>query len=135
MKEFTHDLKEIYYSSPDENAALLALNQLEEKWIIKYKPAIKPWRDNWNDLAGCFIFPEEIKKMINSTNAFEVFHNKLDKAAKIKNAYQNDNQLIEMLFLACRNTSKKWGKYPIKNWRPILAELSYFFEDRVKAYL
>ncbi len=44
------DLKPVY-KAPTEEAGLLALDKLEEKWGKSYPYPIKSWRQNWNNLA------------------------------------------------------------------------------------
>ena len=37
----------------------------------KYKAAIKSWHDNWEELTTYFKYPEEIRKIIYTTNSIE----------------------------------------------------------------
>jgi transposase-like protein len=47
----------------------MALEALEAKWGDKYYIAVKPWRDNWSEIATMFEYPAEIRRMIYTTNA------------------------------------------------------------------
>jgi transposase-like protein len=53
QKEFMKDLKTVY-NAPTEEAGLLQLDKLEEKWGKKYPYPINSWRNNWNNLAVFF---------------------------------------------------------------------------------
>ena len=53
QKEFMRDLKPVY-KAPTEEAGLLALDKLEEKWGKSYPYPIKSWRQNWNNLSVFF---------------------------------------------------------------------------------
>jgi transposase-like protein len=64
------ELKEVY-KAPTEEAALMNLDQLELDWGKKYSLAIKSWRNNWDNLATFFKYPEEIRTVIYTTNAVE----------------------------------------------------------------
>jgi putative transposase len=63
QKAFMKDLKTVY-SAPTEEAALIALDRLEESWGKKYSLAIKTWRNNWTHASTFFKYPDEIRKMI-----------------------------------------------------------------------
>lgn len=50
QKEFMQDLKMVY-QAPTEEAGMLNLEKLEEKWGEKYPFPIKSWRQNWKNLS------------------------------------------------------------------------------------
>jgi putative transposase len=50
QKSFMKDLKNVY-SAPNEEAALLELEKLEERWQKRYALPVKSWRENWSNLA------------------------------------------------------------------------------------
>jgi len=56
-KPFCADMKAVY-TAPNEEAALTALDEFEDKWGDKYGYAIKSWRNNWPRLANIFQVPE-----------------------------------------------------------------------------
>ena len=70
QKEFMKQLKPVY-SAPTEESALENLKMLEENWSKKYSLALKSWKQNWNNLATFFKYPEEIRTVIYTTNAVE----------------------------------------------------------------
>ena len=70
-KEFTSDIKKIYNAANKEVAAA-ELDNLEAKWGGKYPYAIRPWRENWDDLTVFFQFPLEIRRIIYTTNQGEL---------------------------------------------------------------
>ena len=59
----------------------------------KYKAAIKSWHDNWEELTTYFKYPEEIRKIIYTTNGIEHFNRQLRKYPKIKSSYPMDDSL------------------------------------------
>lgn len=133
QKEFIQDLRPVY-NAPTENAALLELDKLDQKWGKKYFAAINKWRDNWNELSTFFDFPQEIRTMIYTTNAVEALHRQFRKVTKSKSLFPTDDSLIKMLFLAYRDISKKWTM-PLKNWSFVISQFSIIFNDRLKNYL
>ena len=66
QKQFMAELKEVY-KAPTEEAALINLDRLEENWGKKYTLAIRSWRNNWNNLATFFKYPEEISCVLYYT--------------------------------------------------------------------
>jgi transposase-like protein len=94
------------YTAPTEEAALENLNLLEDNWSKKYSLAIKSWRQNWNNLATFFKYPEEIRTIIYTTNAVESVHRQFRKVTKAKSLFPNDDALKKMLYLAYRDLSK-----------------------------
>ena len=60
-KEVAGDLKRVY-QSPTEDEALRELDQVDEKWRIKYPLITRSWRQNWDNLNTLFAYPTEIRK-------------------------------------------------------------------------
>lgn len=128
QKKFMKELKEVY-KAPTEEAALQNLDQLEEDWGKKYTLAVRSWRNNWDNLATFFKYPEEIRTIIYTTNAVEALHRQFRKVTKSKSLFPNNDALKKMLFLAYRDLSKKWTM-PIRNWAVVLSIFSIYFKDR-----
>ena len=80
------------------------------------------------------MYPDQIRKMIYTTNALEALHRQFRKVTKAKSIFPNDDALKKMLFLAYRDLSKKWTM-PLRNWALVLSHLSIIFEDRLKNVL
>ena len=127
-RNFTKDLK-LVYTAIDEAAALDALEELDKKWGEKYHLAIKPWRENWDDISTMFEYPGEIRRLIYTTNAIESFNRQLRKVTKSKTIFPTNDSLLKMLYLASMDITKKWSKR-IKNWALIINQLSIIFEGR-----
>ena len=98
IKGFTAALKPIY-KAPTEEAGLAALDELETAWGVKYPAAIKSWRTHWDELATMFKYPEEIRRIIYTTNAIENFNRQLRKVTKTKSAFVSDDALLKQLYL------------------------------------
>lgn len=129
MKEFTKDLKTVYKAITLEQASNNLLH-LEEKWGKKYKAAIKSWHDNWEELTTYFKYPEEIRKIIYTTNSIENFNRQLRKYTKTKSSYPTDDSLSKSIYLSIKEITKKWtGK--VRNWGQIVSQLSIYFEGRI----
>jgi putative transposase len=127
-KEFTTDLRTVYQASTLEQAEA-NLDLLEQKWGKKYGVAVRSWRDNWPRLSTFFQYPEEIRKVIYTTNMIEGFHRQVRKVTKTKGAFTSDMALQKLVYLATTNVVKKWRR-PIANWAIIASQLKVYFGDR-----
>lgn len=133
VKAFTAALKPIY-KAPTEELALEALDELESAWGGKYPASIKSWRDHWDELATMFKYPEQIRRIIYTTNAIENFNRQLRKVTKTKSAFVSDDALLKQLYLVTMQVTDNWTM-PIKDWGSILMQLMIFFGDRVNVTL
>jgi len=93
------DLKEVY-AAVDETAALDALDRFADRWDKKYPKIVQSWRDNWPNLSTYFKFPQEIRRLIYTTNTIEGFNRQLRKVTKAKTVFPTDDSLLKMLYLA-----------------------------------
>jgi len=133
IKAFVADLKKVY-KAVNEDAALSELDSLEEAWGAKYPLSIKTWRDNWSELSTYFKYPDEVRRLIYTTNHAEGFHRQLKKVTKAKSIFPNDQALIKMLYLATMDVSRKWTS-SIRDWPLILSQLTIYFKERVSKYV
>lgn len=128
-KEFVKDMKAVY-QSPTEELALEKLDEFDEKWGKKYASSIASWRNNWAQLSTFFKYPEEIRKIIYTTNSIENFNRGLRKVTKSKSIFPTDDALFKSIYLAMMDITKKWsGK--AWNWGQTLDQLMIYFGDRI----
>jgi len=129
QREFMKDLKPVYRAI-SKQAAEDALDALEEKWGNQYPIVIKSWRRKWDDLSAYFKYPEDIRRVIYTTNAVEAVHRQFRKLTKTKGAFPNENSLLKLLYLGIENASKKWNM-SFRDWGQTLSQLAIFFEGRL----
>jgi len=127
LKEFVQDLKAIY-QAVSEKEALVARAELEAKWMDKYPLAVKPWFEHWDNLAGFFKYPEELRKIIYTTNAIENLHRRFRKVTKNRAVFANDDSLFKMLYLAARDVLKKCEF--VRDWPTIKNQVYQHFSER-----
>lgn len=129
QKEFMVDLKRVYKAA-NRDLAESELDVLEDKWSDKYPIVIKSWRNNWERLSQYFKYPEEIRRIIYTTNTIEAVHRQFRKLTKTKGAFPNQDSLLKLLYMGIQNASKKWTM-PIQNWSLTISQLAIFFEGRL----
>ena len=128
LKALMADLKAVY-AAVDEDSALTALDIFAENWDKKYPKISQSWRDNWANLSTYFKFPQEVRRLIYTTNTIEGFNRQLRKVTKSKSVFPTDDSLLKMLYLAMMDITKKWtGRR--QDWSKIYAQLTIFFEER-----
>lgn len=130
QKEFLSDLKKVYQASSKELAEH-QLIKLEEKWGKQYPMVIKSWLNNWEHISHYFQYPQEIRRLIYTTNPIEGFHRQVRKFTKTKGAFTSENALFKLVYCACQKIAQKWTM-PLRNWALTISQLDVYFEGRIK---
>ena len=129
LKALMADLKAVY-AAVDEPSAQSALDAFEEAWGKKYPRIAASWRENWANLSTYFKFPQEVRRLIYTTNAIEGFNRQLRKVTKATAVFPTDDSLLKMLYLAMMDITKKWtGRR--QDWSVIHAQLAIYYADRM----
>lgn len=123
------DLKRVY-SAATESEAELYLLEFEHNWNDAYPPIAQSWRNNWARITPFFDYPQEIRKIIYTTNAIESVNMSLRKVTKSRGSFPNDESVMKLFYLALQNISKKWTM-PLRDWKPALNRFTIQFEERM----
>lgn len=129
QKQFAKELKSVYQAFTKEEAEI-ELDKLEEKWGKKYPIVFTSWRNKWENLSVYFEYPEDIRRVIYTTNIIESVHRQFRNLTKTKGGFPNDNSLLKLLFMGIQNATKKWTM-PVRNWSLTISQLSIYFEGRL----
>ena len=106
----------------------------DSEGVSKYPKIYKSWSERWATLATYFKYPEQVRKLIYTTNAIEGFNRQLRKVTKSKTVFPTDDSLLKMLYLATMDITKKWtGRR--RDWSQIRSQLDIFFEERLEKYM
>lgn len=127
-KQVAAGLKNIYNSLTLAEAEK-ALEEFADLWDKKYPPVSRAWRNNWDNLITIFDYPQEIRKIIYTTNAIESLNSVIRKAIKNRKIFPNDNSAYKIIYLAIKSASKKWN-LPLKDWKPAMNRFAIEFEGR-----
>ena len=129
IKALMADLRSVY-AAVDEPAALDALDAFSTKWDTKYPKISWSWRENWANLSTYFKYPQEVRRLIYTTNSIEGFNRQLRKVTKTRSVFPTDDSLFKILYLAMVDITKKWtGRQ--RDWSVINAQLSIYFAQRM----
>ena len=77
-KEIVADLKGVYQAKTEDEAKL-NLEKFASKWDDKYPTISQLWRKHWELVRPFFAYPDEIRKVIYTTNAIESVNSSVRK--------------------------------------------------------
>jgi len=127
-KTVAADLKAIY-RAPGAEMAEQALRDFRIKYP-KHQVVADVGERNWQRVIPFFEFPEEIRKIIYTTNAVESLHMTLRKVTKNRGSFPSQEAAIKLIYLALRNVSRKW--HTVQGWREALRQFTIRWPDRIE---
>jgi putative transposase len=117
------------YTAASEQAAAEALEEVEQQYGKSYPRIARVFRDRWTAFVPFLGYPQEIRKILYTTNAVESLNSQLRKTLRNRGLFPNDTAVFKLLFLAIKNAKLHW-KRPVA-WTKVLAQLDIFFEGRL----
>jgi putative transposase len=125
------DIKPIY-TAPNPDAALAALDELEEKWGKKYGAMIRLWRNAWNEFVPFLDYDMEIRKVLCSTNAIESLNARYRRAVRARGHFPSEQAALKCLYLVTRGldpTGTGRARWTMR-WQPVINAFAITFSDR-----
>lgn len=132
-KAITTGLKCIYQSATEAEAQR-ELDRFAEQWDVKYSQISKSWRAHWPNLITLFDYPQDIRKVIYTTNAIESLNSVIRKSIKTRKLFPSDSSATKVVFLAIKAASKKWT-LPIRNWKMAMSRFMIEFPEQLAGYI
>ena len=71
----------------------------EGEWGQKYPAIAQSWRRNWSEVIPFFAFPDDVRRIIYTTNAIEALNAKLRRAVRTRGHFPTDESALKLLFL------------------------------------
>lgn len=127
-KKVVADLKPIYKAVTADQAEL-QLGEFEAKWT-KYPAIARLWREHWERVIPFFEFPEEVRKVVYTTNAVESLHMSLRKIIKTRGSFPTEEAAIKLLYLALSRVVAKWDT--VQHWKQMLNHLDTVCAERIR---
>jgi len=127
-EQVARDLKPIY-TAKDADQAHAELEAFDEKWGQRFPVITKAWLDAWEHVIPFLAFPEEVRRVIYTTNAIEALNRQLRKAIKTKGSFPNEDAARKLVYLALHNAVPQWTR--TRNWTTALLAFKIHFGDRV----
>jgi putative transposase len=122
------DLRPIY-TAIDADAAQAALEAFDQKWGKQLPVITQAWRDAWEHVIPFLAFPEELRRVIYTTNAIEALNRQLRKAIKTKGHFPNQEAARKLIYLAVTNAVPQWTR--TRGWTKALLAFKIHFGDRL----
>ena len=126
------DFKKIYTASNKEMAKI-EYEEFKEKYK-ENKRLMKKVDEYVEYIYPLFEYPEEIRKIIYTTNPIESLNLALRKVTRGKGSFINEMALMKVLYLRVENLQKKWCK-GTQNWRNVQNQLGILFGERYTKYI
>ncbi len=128
-KAIAAGLKLVYQSITVEEAEQ-ELEVFARQWDQQYPSISASWRRHWVNLIAFFDYPDEIRKVIYTTNAIESLNSVIRKATERRKLFPSDQSAMKVVYLAIEQAAKRWSM-PIHNWKPAFNQFMMLYEDRL----
>jgi putative transposase len=127
-EQVARDLKPIY-TAVDADQAQAELEAFDEKWGQRFPVITQAWLNAWEYVIPFLAFPDEVRRVIYTTNAIEALNRQLRKAIKTKGSFPNEDAARKLVYLALQNAVPQWTR--TRNWTTALLAFKIHFGDRV----
>ena len=118
------------YRAVDAEAAALALNEFEDgPWGRKYPAITASWRRSWSEVIPFFAFPQDVRRMIYTTNAIESLNSTVRRSVRVRGHFPNEEAALKLIWLQLREVTQKW-KRPPREWHAAKAQFALLFAER-----
>ena len=124
MPDFGPPLRSQLEAGPSKRAR--APSQLEAR---PYKRARAP-PSNWDIVCPFYRFPEDIRRVIYTTNPIESVNRQLRKVLKTKGALPSTDAAYKLLWMTLGNARRSWTVC-LPNWHLALQQFAIHFDDRL----
>jgi putative transposase len=128
-KAVAQGLKKIYQSITVTEAEQ-ELAAFAEQWDRQYPSISRSWRSHWVHVIAFFDYPDEIRKVIYTSNAIESINSVIRKATDQRKLFPHDDSALKVIYLAIENASKKWSM-PLRDWKPAINQFMIMFPERM----
>jgi putative transposase len=135
---------EAVYRAVDAEAGEKALTAFEENfWGRKYPAIGQSWRRAWPEVIPFYAFPDEVRRIVYTTNAIEALNSKLRRAVRARGHFPSDGEAdtpsiqwidgrpsaTKLLFLVLNRSEKAWTMPP-RAWFMAKAQFAVIFGER-----
>jgi putative transposase len=124
-------LKGIYRAKNAEAGKAALEDFADGQWGRKYPAIAQSWRRNWTEVIPFFAFPDEVRRIIYTTNLIEALNSKLRRAVRARGHFPTDEAAMKLLFLVLNLAQKEW-KMPPREWTMAKAQFAILFEGRFR---
>ena len=117
------------YRAANADAALAELEAFEAAWGERYPMIGQAWRARWEHIIPFLSLPEDLRRIVYTTNTIEAMHRQIRKAIKTRGHFPDEQAATKLIYLAIERAETKWRS--VRAWTSALAALKIHFEDRL----
>src|SRR3954467_4278758 len=118
------------YRAVDAVAGEAVLSAFEEgEWGRKYPAIGQSWRRAWGEVIPFYAFPDDVRRILYTTNAIEALNSKLRRAVRARGHFPTDEAVMKLLFLVLNRSEKEW-KMPPREWAMAKAQFAVLLGER-----
>lgn len=128
-KAFATALKAIYHA-PDEQSALLRLEEVQNSWEARYPGCMRRWSEDWDSIRPMFKFSQNTRNIMCNTNAIESLNSGFHRLNQGRADFPNALGMLKALYVAGWELKKK-RILPMRSWRQVYAELDALYPGRM----
>ena len=85
--------------------------------------------NHWAHLITLFDYPQEIRRIIYTTNAIESLNSVIRKSIRNRKIFPNDTSALKIIYLCIKKASKRWTM-PLREWKPAMNRFAIEYEGR-----
>ena len=127
-KQVAGDLRRIY-TAVDQDQAADELQAFAEKWDGRYPTISKSWLERWEQITPFLAYPQDVRRVIYTTNSIEALHRQIRKIIKTRGHFPTEDAARKLLYLAITNAETRWRQ--VLHWHSALAAFKIHFPDRI----
>ncbi len=134
-QKVTTELRPIYTAATVDQAAA-RFEEFADRWEPKYPAIIKLWRQAWEQFIPFLAFPQEIRRVIYTTNSIESLNARFRHATRRRGHFPNEQAALKVLYLAVLEREKNRPNPTgiVSGWKQVLNALVLHYGDRIALY-
>jgi putative transposase len=121
------DLRPIY-TAPNAEQALVELDRFDQAWGARYPMIAQAWRARWEHITPFLALPEDLRRIVYTTNTIEAMHRHIRKAIKTRGHFPDEQAATKLIYLAIERAETKWRS--ARAWTTARRALKIHFADR-----
>src|SRR5215208_3916226 len=122
------DLRPVY-TAANADQALVELERFDEHWGARYPMIAQAWKRDWDHITPFLALPEDLRRVVYTTNTIEAMHRQIRKAIKTRGHFPDEQAATKLIYLAIERAETKWRS--VRAWTAGLAALKIHFGDRL----
>lgn len=127
-KVVARDLRPIY-TAPNAEAAEAQLTAFEAAWGDRYPMIGQSWRARWEQITPFLSLPEDLRRIVYTTNSIEGLNRQIRKAIKTRGHFPDEDAATKLIYLAIMRAEGKWRT--AYNWSAARRALKIHFGERM----